>query len=141
MPLEAARDLSVFDLLQVLDEKLSLESTRLQKTRPSLAEIESEVSTRCQPLSRRMRWQGLTVDPPAQTPRIQRTMCLEVLTLFTERIAAGEQVATGDPLPHRQRFHGRGRPGCELDHSADSCVPILARIHHLGPGKLDANIR
>ena len=46
---EAVRDLSSFELLRALNEKLDLECTRLRETRPSpttlAASVESEVST------------------------------------------------------------------------------------------------
>ena len=48
MSLDAARDLSIPDLLRVLNEKLGLECSRLQKTYfppvSSAASLESEVS-------------------------------------------------------------------------------------------------
>jgi len=43
MPLEAARDLSIPDLLRVLNEKLCLECTRLQEAPLPPASVESEV--------------------------------------------------------------------------------------------------
>ena len=46
MALDAARDLSVPELLLVLNEKLKPECIRPQKTRPSTTEMDSEVSTR-----------------------------------------------------------------------------------------------
>jgi len=43
---DAARDLSVSELLHALSEKLNLECTTLQKRRLSVAEMELEVSER-----------------------------------------------------------------------------------------------
>ena len=46
MSLEATYDLSIQDLLRVLNEKLSLECTRIQENPTSRTSLESEVSTR-----------------------------------------------------------------------------------------------
>ena len=49
MSLEAVRDLSIQDLLRLLNEKLGLECTRIREISPSqAASLESEVSTRRQ---------------------------------------------------------------------------------------------
>ena len=53
MSLEAARGLSIPDLLRVLDEKLSLECTKLRDTLPlpfSTASLKSEVSHLGEPI-------------------------------------------------------------------------------------------
>jgi len=68
MPLDAARDLSVLDLLHVLKEKLKPESARLQKRRLSPAEVESEVSNTLVSMNVATGSDGQRFNPPAQNP-------------------------------------------------------------------------
>ena len=96
MSLETARDLSIQDLFRVLNEKLSLECTRIQDIPPSraapTAHLESEVSTR-QPILTRQR-RGLTpVGCVDRRPRNQSTRYSEVHPIFAEHVTANQWVA------------------------------------------------
>ena len=100
MSLEAARELSIPELLRVLDEKLGIEYSRARKISPSLpvsaATREPEVrayylnvtvESDCEPLARESR------SPSARYP--------EVLAFSPEHLFASEQAASRDHFLHR----------------------------------------
>jgi len=68
MPLDVARDLSLSELFRVLNEKLDLECTRLQESRLSAAETESEVSNALISTDVATGSDGRRFNPPAQHP-------------------------------------------------------------------------
>ena len=100
---------------------------------------------------------GLVVNPSPsdRKPRSQSTRYSETHPPFTEPPAAGEQTAIGahfsyrpmhpgrgDNLSyHRQLFQERENHRHAVDHSTHSCLPILARVHHLNACKLDVDIQ
>ena len=104
--LEPVRNLSIQDLLRVLNEKLSLERTRIQEISPChvvfTAELESEVSTH-QPIPTST--DAAVGSNPSGIDRESRnesTRSCEVHPNLMERTTAGQQVATRDPLPNRR---------------------------------------
>ena len=146
MLVEAVRNLSVSELLRALNEKLGLECTRIRNISTShtvpAASLKSEVSTRLPtPVPWAQRW-GLTpVCHIDRKSRNQSTRCSKVHPLFTEHVAASQQVVTGDPFSYRSILSRSFQRGHERYPSTNSRVPILARIHHIHPGKLDDNLR
>ena len=82
----------------------------------------------------------LTVKPSGRKPRSRSARCSETYTRSAEPVETSEQAAVGDYLSHRPVFPGRGL-GHKNDDSTDSCVPILARVHHFDTRKLDADIQ
>ena len=106
MLLEAVRNLSVSELLRALNEKLGLECTRIRNISTShtvpAASLKSEVSIRLPtPVPWAQRW-GLTpVCHTDRKSRSQNTRCSKVHPLFTEHVAASQQVVTGDPFSYR----------------------------------------
>ena len=111
MSLEAARNLSIPDLLSVLNEKLGLECTRLKETllpcTVSATFLQSEVSE-FRSTHFNKRGSGLT---PAirtdQKSRNQSTRSFGIDSLSAECIAAGKQVAARDPFSYRPRCSQR----------------------------------
>jgi hypothetical protein len=101
MSLEAAYNLSVPELLYVLNKKLDLECTRmLVPSHTTVTSLESEVS---EPRSTRpvQPSYGLTlVDFTDRQPRSQSPRYLEAYPLPTKRLATSQQVAIGDPLSY-----------------------------------------
>ena len=106
MLVEAVRNLSVSELLRALNEKLGLECTRIRNISTShtvpAASLKSEVSIRLPtPVPWAQRW-GLTpVCHTDRKSRNQNTRCSKVHPLFTEHVAASQQVVTGDPFSYR----------------------------------------
>jgi len=103
MSSEAARNLSIPELLCALNEKLGLESSRLrQMCLPpiiSIASLKAEVSSPLIYPPQRVWWKDLlTLNPSDRKPRNKSTRRSEPRTFFTERIAASEQVTPGDHL-------------------------------------------
>jgi len=79
---------------------------------------------------------GGTID---RQSRNRSTRCSEVHLLLAKLVTAGEQVAARNHLSNCPVFPGLVSQGRAGDPSTDSRVPILARIHHLGSGKLDVD--
>ena len=100
MSLEAARGLSIPDLLRLLNEKLGLECTRVREIPLSPAvpapTLGSEVSTRRLGLIRR--WSLTHLNYVDRWPRNQSTGCFEAHPFFTEHVATSQQAAAGAPL-------------------------------------------
>ena len=109
MSLEAALNLSVPDLLRVLNDKLHLECTRVREIPlpPVLASIitlRAEVSTPLS-ISQQTRQWDLMVNPPDRKSRSQGTRCSESHPVVTEPITTCEQASARDPLSDRP-IHG-----------------------------------
>jgi len=138
----AVYDLSIPDLLHLLNEKITLECTRVREIGPppavSTASLESEVSV---PRQIRLDEDLTMVNSVDRKPRNRNTRYPEVPALFAEHVATSQQVTAGDPLSHCRLFPGRVCRRCKVNHSADSRLPILARVHHLGSRKLDVGIQ
>ena len=102
MSLEAAYNLSISDLLHVLSEKLGLESSKLRGISLPLtrlaSSLESEVSAPWQINPRRELMKVNLID---RQPGSQSARRSETHPILAERCAAGQQVATRDPLLHR----------------------------------------
>ena len=143
MSLEATRDLSIPDLLCLLNEKLGLECTRLQETPlPPLAataSLESEVSVPDRSPSQQAWLWDLTVNPSDRESRSQSARCPRISALFAEHVAAGQQVTTRDHHSYRPTHPPRQRRYIS-HYFDDSRMPILAPVHHLDPRKLDIDI-
>lgn len=146
MLLEAVRELSVFQLLSALSEKLSLERTRLREVRlppvASVASTESEVSTPWTTgLSQQMWRRDLIANFSAREPRDQRPRHPDAFAEFPEHVAAGEQASARDPIQDRPMFPGQDFRRRKVNRSTNPRVPILARVYRLGSGKLDVDIQ
>jgi len=106
MSLEAARNLSVPDLLRVLDEKLGLEYVRLRESHlPPVVSLGSyvRISWSCHLILKEC-GSGvlqLNVNPAGRKSRSQSTRYSEPHPLLSEPAAAGEQVATRDDFSNR----------------------------------------
>ena len=151
MSLEATHDLSIQDLLRALNEKLGLECARLYETTPlpplvSSTSLKSEVSVPGSINLHRFIIQttawlwDLTVNPSDQKPRSQNTRCPPISVPVAEHVTASQQVTARDHSPYRPTHPPWQHIGYISPYSADSCMPILARVHHLRPRKLDADI-
>ena len=130
MSLEAARKLSIPELLQVLDGKLREEYSRVQGiplSSPMIASLEPEV--------RSVSLRGVATDPDSKpldresgNPSARYP---KFFTLSTKHVATSKQVAPGDHLLHRS-IYPRGRRSRRVtNHPAHSCMPILAQFRHL----------
>ena len=140
MPPETVLNPSFLEFIQALNEKVTLECTRVQDFCPphgaaSVATLTAEVST---PLSTKDTT-DLTVNPSDRIPRNQGSRNLEAYFLVEEPVAADKPVATGDPLSHRT-IHPRVCKGRELDYSDDSRVQVLAHDRRLDARQLDSHI-
>ena len=144
MSLEAARNLSIPDLLRVFNEKLDLESARLRGIRlppiASTASLETDVSVSSLVHQQTQRW-GLIANPADKQPRSQSTRCPEAGSLNSEPITVGEQVIARGPLPNHWICPPRARYGRMVDYSADSRVSVLARTYSLDAVELDVDIQ
>jgi len=139
MSLEAARKLSIPELLRVLGEKLDVEYSRVRQTPTPLAGS-PEVEVRAHVIL-----QGVTVesdsDPLDRESRNPSPRYPGVHTLPAERVTAGQQVASGDHFLHRSIHLSGGSRRRKTDCSTYSRMPVLARLHHLVARKLDADIQ
>ena len=145
MSLEAARNLSIPELLRVLNDKLHSECNRLQEYHPPLAVsisfLETEVSALSSHLNHRGEISPIYRKPLDQKSRGQSTRRSETHSLAAEPIATGQQGTTRDSFAYRSMFPVRRcRRGREADCSVDPRMPLLARLHHIRPHQLEANI-
>lgn len=148
MSLEAARNLSIPELLHVLNENLHWECNGLREYHPppaiSTASLKAEVSTQ---KSAYLSDRGSEIlhtyrNPPDQNSRIQNTRCPKTHSLVAEPATACKQVTTGDPFAHRSTLPARRyRRGNEAGYSIDPRMPVLAQLHHIAPRQLDSNIQ
>ena len=138
MFLEAARGLSVFRLLRVLNQKLGLECTRLRDTLPSPV-------TPGPPLHWNLRWPHVDWSLPDErrTPmnnrsktRSQCTRDFENDPTLAEPVAINQQVTTGDHFSYRSMCPGQSLRD-EVDCSVDSRMPLLARGYTIRHNHLD----
>ena len=139
----SAYDFSIPELLRVLNEKLGLEYTRVIRYPPVLPTNSLAADVRVFIRSAQQTCQrGLTVDPSDRKPRNQGARRSETYPLFTEHVATCQQTSAGNHLSCRPIFPRQGfHRGHGIDDSTDSCVPILARVHHFDTRKLDTNIQ
>ena len=113
MSLEAAPNLSVPELLRVLNEKLGLECTRAREIRfpPVPGSVNSlsraQVSINPVDLPLQAWWWDLTYDPPDRKPQSQSERNSGAHPFLVDPVAPREQASTRDPLPHRL-VHGTG---------------------------------
>ena len=141
---ESTHDLSIQDLLRVLNDKLSLEWNRIREASPSrvfsAAELKSEVGAHQPTVASTDMAVASDSSWIARKSGNQSMGYSWVRSSLTERVATGQQIAARDPLSYRRMFPGRVCPRYKVDHSIDSCVPILAPVHHLCPRELDVDL-
>ena len=105
MSLKAAHEFSIPDIIQALNETISVEWSKLLKTplHPGVpvAPVRSEVRAPWSIYPSEL-WQNLTTEFPDQASRSQGTEYLKVYPDFVEHGAACEQITAGAPLPYRR---------------------------------------
>ena len=131
-----AHGYSISDLLRLLNEKLNSECTKIRKAplHPPTS-LEIEVSLSC----RTLQYVPTLVICTDRKSRSQGPRRSAVYLLFAEHVTASQQATARDPFIYRSRLVC----GCQRrddDYSIDPRVPILARIYHLYPDKLDVDI-
>ena len=142
----SARDLTIPELLRVLTQKFDDEYSRIRGmlSLPILpvALLEQEVSEACRVCQTSPERSGLILRSSTDhEPRNHRPKCLDIHPILTEYAATSQQVAAGDPFPHRSRCSWAFGPRREEGSSTHSRVPILARINHRGSRKLVNDIQ
>ena len=146
MSLEAARNLSVTDLPHVLDEKLGLEYAGLRESHlPPVVSLGPHVgiSWFCHLILKECRggFLQLNVNPAGRKSRSQSTRYSETHLLLPEPAAAGEQATARDDFSNCSTCPQQVRYRYTPHHRADPRMPVLARVHHLDTGELDADIQ
>ena len=143
MSQDAIRNLSATELLCALNEKLGLEYAKIRDIQLSsvpFTTLEPEVSPN-QQIRMNARYRLTRLILTARKPRSPSTRYPDVHFIFSEHVAASQQVAARDHLPNRPRNSLPFSRGRESNHPAHPRMSILAQVYCLGSEKLDEDIQ